>query len=84
MKKDDHTVATKADLQAMEKRTKKDLQELRLETKKDLQAMETRLVQHFNVVAENLVHDFKGIFKDRLEQHEDRIVLLEQHVGLVA
>ncbi|OGJ58141.1 hypothetical protein A3H22_00080 [Candidatus Peribacteria bacterium RIFCSPLOWO2_12_FULL_55_15] len=51
-------------------------------TKKDLQAMETRLVQHFNVVAENLVHDFKGIFKDRLEQHEDRIVRLEQHVGL--
>lgn len=79
-------MATKKDLQAMEKRTKKDLQavEKRLTeaTKKDLQAMETRLVQHFNVVAENLVHDFKGIFKDRLEQHEDRIVRLEQHVGL--
>ena len=36
-------------------------------TKKDLQLLEERLVQHFNVVAENLVHDFKGIFEDRLE-----------------
>lgn len=64
--------------------TKKDLQEMKEGTKKDLQAMEKRLVQHFNVVAENLVYDFQGVFKDRLEQHEDRIVRLEQHAGLAA
>lgn len=40
------------------------------------------ITQHMNVVAENLVHDFNGIFKDRLEQHEDRITRLEEHTGL--
>ena len=49
-------------------------------TKKDLQLLEERLVQHFNVVAENLVHDFKGIFEDRLEQHSDRF---HQHEGRI-
>lgn len=84
MPHDDYAAATRKDLRILEKKmaTKKDLQELRTEAKKDLREMEERLVQHFNVVAENLVHDFKGIFKDRLEQHEDRIVRLEQHVGI--
>lgn len=84
MKKDDQTAATKKDLQELRLETKKDLAELKVGVKRDLREMEGRLVQHFNVVAENLVHDFKGIFKDRLEQHEDRIVRLEQHAGLVA
>ncbi len=69
--------------------TKKDLQnELRAyATKKDLDAMveslEKNLVHQFRVIAENLTHDYKGIFKDRLEQHEDRLTRLELHVGFV-
>ncbi|MDO8649216.1 MAG: hypothetical protein Q7R81_05540 [Candidatus Peregrinibacteria bacterium] len=55
--------------------TKKDLRELEAR-------LEARLVQQFLVIAENLVRDFKGIFKDRLEQHEDRINSLERHTGL--
>lgn len=77
---------TRNDLQATEKKLtqsfSRDLQATESRLKNDMQAMETRLMQHFNVVAENLVHDFHGVFKDRLEQHEDRIVRLEQHAGL--
>lgn len=50
----------------------------------EMKAMETRLVDQFKVIAENLVYDFKGAFKDRLEQHGDRILLLEKHTGIVA
>jgi hypothetical protein len=42
------------------------------------------LKEHFDFVAENIKHDFQGAFKDKLEQHEDRIVRLEEHAGLVA
>ena len=52
-------------------------------TKKDLHELEERLKLHFETVAENLLHDFQGIFKDRLEQHEDRLRRLEQYTGLV-
>ncbi|MDO8649380.1 MAG: hypothetical protein Q7R81_06390 [Candidatus Peregrinibacteria bacterium] len=93
MPKDNHQPATKKDVRLMQKdmrTTQKDLRkemkemEKRITTNMDwkLDTMETRLVQHFNVVAEKLVHDFNGIFKDRLEQHEDRIIRLEQHTGL--
>ena len=81
MQKDDQTAATKKDLKELREEMKKDFKELK---EKDLREMEDRLMQHFNVVAENLVRDFQGIFKDRLEQHEDRIVCLEQHAGLAA
>ncbi|OGJ57285.1 hypothetical protein A2789_03745 [Candidatus Peribacteria bacterium RIFCSPHIGHO2_01_FULL_54_22] len=44
---------------------------------------ETR--HYFDVVAENIKHDFlHGALPDKIEQHEDRIVRLEQHVGLAA
>ena len=47
------------------------------------EAEETR--RHFNVVAENIHHDMlKGALNDKVEQHEDRIQLLEQHAGLAA
>lgn len=66
----------RGDLQKLEERT---------DTKMDakFEKFAATITQHMNVVAENLVHDFNGIFKDRLEQHEDRIVRLEKHVGLV-
>ncbi len=80
MKKDDQAAATKKDIKELREELKKDIKELK---EKNLSDMERRLVQHFNVVAENLVYDFKGVFKDRLEQHEDRIVRLEHHTGFV-
>jgi len=46
------------------------------------EAEETR--RHFDVVAEDIKHDFKGAFHDKLEQHEDRIIRLEQHAGFVS
>lgn len=84
MPKDDQVTATKNDLKELREELKKDFKELKEKdlrdmekrTKKDLQEMEERLMHHFN-----LVHDFRGVFKDRLEQHEDRIVRLEQHAG---
>lgn len=43
------------------------------------------LKQHFDVIAENIRHDLlKGALNDKIEQHEDRIIRLEQHVGMVA
>lgn len=39
---------------------------------------------HFDFVAENIKYDFKGAFKDKVEQHEDRLVRLEEHVGTTA
>jgi hypothetical protein len=66
--------------------TKKDLLDLeaRMDRRLDrtMQDLKSRLIAHFNVVAENLVHDFKGIFVDRLAQHEDRIVRLERRTGI--
>ena len=50
-------------------------------TKKDLRELEDRLKLYFDAANENLVHDFQGIFKDRLEQHEDRLRRLEQRAG---
>lgn len=81
---DDNIPATKKDLRDLGQAVKKDLTDLEQRVDQKLEQMEARLVQHFNVVAENLVADFKGIFKDRLEQHEDRITRLERKAGLIA
>ena len=43
------------------------------------------LKQHFDVIAENIRHDLlKGALHDKIEQHDDRILHLEQHAGLAA
>jgi len=47
-------------------------------------ASEVRTKEHFDLVAENLTHDFQSAFRDKLEQHEDRIVRLERDAGLRA
>lgn len=81
-------LATKADLKKLA--TAKELKNLekRMDARFEkidgkFEQLTADLTQHMNVVAENLVYDFKGIFKDRLEQHEDRITHLEKHTGLV-
>lgn len=41
------------------------------------------LKEHFDTIAENIHHDMlKGALNDKVEQCKDRIVRLEQHVGL--
>lgn len=42
------------------------------------------IIHEFHIVAEDIKHDFQGAFHDKLEQHDDRILRLEHHVGLVA
>lgn len=39
---------------------------------------------HFDVVAENIKHDFQAAFHDKLEQHEDRLVRVERKTGIAA
>lgn len=45
-----------------------------------LEAKKTK--QYFDVVAENLRYDLVGIYKDRTEDHEQRIKRLERKTGL--
>lgn len=42
------------------------------------------IIHEFHIVTEDTKHDFKGAFHDKLEQHDDRIIRLEQHAGLAA
>jgi hypothetical protein len=78
MPKDDNTPATKKDLRELEKRVETSLQQ-----------SEKRIMHHFNVVAENLVHDFQGahsdkigIHEDKLADHEGRLIRLEKRAGI--
>ena len=50
----------------------------------EMKESEKRMKRHFDVVAENITHDFlHGALHDKIEQHEDRIQTLEQHTSLV-
>ncbi|TSC58490.1 MAG: hypothetical protein Greene041619_500 [Candidatus Peregrinibacteria bacterium Greene0416_19] len=40
------------------------------------------IIHEFKVFAEDMMHDFKGAFSDKLQQHEDRLVRLEQREGV--
>ena len=64
-RKDSTSPATKADLQLIVAQ----IDELRGEIKAE--AEQTR--HHFEVVAENLLHDFRGGFADRTSQHDDKL-----------
>lgn len=72
MADDSTSPATKGDLALL----KGDFRALRDEMKVAMEGLEERLIHQFTLIAENLAHDFKGIFKDRMEQHSDTI---EQH-----
>lgn len=69
--------ATKKDLADLERR----LQTMRPEWAKELA---NEIMQHFNFVAENLTHDFRGALNDKVSQHEDRLLIIEETVGLKA
>jgi hypothetical protein len=42
------------------------------------------IVHEFKVIAEDLRHDLIGTHKDKISNHEDRIVRLEEHARLQA
>lgn len=52
------------------------------ELREDMRTWKSEVIHEFHVVAEDMRHDAFGIQKDRLENHEDRIVRLEHHAGL--
>ena len=55
------------------------------EMDRKISASEDRIKHYFDVVAENIKHDFlRGALPDKIEQHEDRIIRLEQHAGFAA
>ncbi|OGJ62745.1 hypothetical protein A3D12_01660 [Candidatus Peribacteria bacterium RIFCSPHIGHO2_02_FULL_55_24] len=71
--------------------TKQDIQQFVEHIQRLIADMEQRLTKeseetrrHFDVVAENLHYDFKGALNDKIQNHENRIVHLEEHVGLAA
>lgn len=89
MANNDDTPATKVDIKLMMEqigtfidRTEKAMANLEDRIGVRMVEQEDRLTRHFSVVAEDLVHDFKGAFHDKLEQHEDRILRLEHLAGL--
>jgi hypothetical protein len=41
------------------------------------------LIEHFDLAAEDIKHNFESAFHDKLEQHDDRIKRLERHVKLL-
>lgn len=52
---------------------------------KRIVASEPQTKAHFDLVAENITHDFqRGALHDRIEQHGDRIDRVERDVGLAA
>jgi hypothetical protein len=59
------------------------------ELKAELDALEARLKRYFDVVVEQLTHNFRGAFSDRVEtlhdarlDHERRLQRLEHQLGL--
>lgn len=80
MQKELKRFATKDDLKGFA--TKEDLHILRKEITREI-------IQGVNVRNENLLYDFRGVFSDRtvqhnekLENHEQRIVRVEQELNL--
>lgn len=96
-KRDLRAFATKKDLQtfavstdarftSIEKRldgcaTKDDLNSFATKVDNDLREVEKHLCRHVTIMYGQLLHDFKGIFADRLSQFDDRLVRVERHLG---
>lgn len=74
---------------------RKDLQilkkDLQVFMKESILASEDRMTRYFDVKTEQIIHDFRGAFGDRTEQHQDqlkdhdrRLVRVERHLGFAA
>lgn len=54
------------------------------ELRDNVKEWKKEIIHEFKIIAEDLRHDLIGIHKDKLENHEDRITRIEEHVGLAA
>lgn len=84
---DNSTPATKEDIRMLMEqigsyfdRTESRLGDLRDE----MEGSKEEIIRHFDVRVEDIRHDLLGANKDKLENHEDRLVRLERHAGLRA
>ena len=80
-----------ARIERMERRIGDKMEKLDQRVDTRMQQMEQRIMSRFDVLMENLVHDFRGAHKDKIEIHQDklknhdaRIDRLERQAGLVA
>jgi len=76
MTNDDKAATTKKDIQLL-------MEQMATYYDKTEERMQ-EIIGEFHIVVGQLRHDFKGAFGDKLAQHEDRIVRLERHAGLLA
>lgn len=83
----DQSLATKEDIRLLMEQMGKyyDQTDKKLgEMRQDMTIWKKEIIHEFHVVAEDIKHDFKGAFRDKLEQHDDQLLRLKQHVGLAA
>jgi hypothetical protein len=61
-------------------RTERRIVELEETLEARMERSKEETIHEFKVVAEDIRHDFRGAFHDKLEQHDERIVRLERRV----
>lgn len=79
MVQDDATSATTKYMQEMKKELMLEMGKLYSQMAQNTEDMKS----YFDLALENAVYDIKGANKDKIENHEDRIIRLEKHAGLV-
>jgi hypothetical protein len=67
---------------ASEKRMTDRMESWKDEIVQDTKRWNGEIILHFDTVAENLKADFRGALSDKIDQHEERIVVLEEHAGI--
>jgi hypothetical protein len=66
----------------MDKRMTDRMEAWKDEIVQDTKRWKGEIIRHFDTVAENLKADFRGALAGKIDQHEDRIVVLEEHAGI--
>jgi hypothetical protein len=81
-KKDLESFATKKDMEAMVHEAMNHSAELAAEIEQRAIEREEKAQSYFLALAENLKADFRAMHSDKISQREDRIIRLEEHVGI--
>lgn len=81
---DQNIPATKADIEFLMEQmgnyfTK--TEERIADLKEDIERWKAEMMHEFRVVAEDIRHDFRGAFHDKLDQHETRIMRIERYLA---
>ncbi|MBI2524146.1 hypothetical protein HYW11_02960 [Candidatus Peregrinibacteria bacterium] len=91
MPSNQHAPATKQDIHLLMEQmgkyyqqTEQRIERLEEEFTQKVDDWKKEIIHEFHVVAENLHYDFKGALNDKIQNHENRIVHLEERVGLAA